>query len=204
MGEELNVSGVAAESQDAPGSNGGEAEFIRASDAQRMIEEAVEKALRLSQSHTDKTSFKLTQQLGELKGTIEQLKASGSPVPEDTLAAMRELSSSLNTPVDDREAGEEQEVDVNKLAAKIFHDAGVIVYNNDAEARMIDHSTPERFLETLEQAAKAKASREQGGDNNNGDREHIPMIGKAGVTNHISHLREPKDLYAIALGERRR
>ena len=217
---QANASGQQVQGNAAVGQS--EAEFIRASDAQRMIEEAVERALRQSQSMTDKASARLTQQFNELKGTIEQLKASGSQVPAETLEAMRALSHSLGEPAASNGgnggqaagAGGEEEggADIDAQAAKIYQESGVIVYRNDPEAGMIDHSSPERFLETLTAAAKAKAVREHGGEkppaerqeDTQGERGQLPMIGRGSQSNPISDVRDPKELYSIALGARRR
>lgn len=189
------------------GSNTGE--YIRMEDAQKLIKEAVDIAVRQAQSLTDKSAHRLNTQISEVKNTLSSLQSSGLPVPADTLAAMREITNSLDVggeavqdeqkqEPDDIGPTEEEEAAVNRAAREIFQKLGVVVNLDDPEAKMIDYSTPEAFLESLPTAAAAKASRI------NSDMPRPPMMGRGGVSNPIESLRKPGDLYAIALGEKRR
>ena len=200
-------------SEQGPGADAaaGTGEFIRMTDAQKLINEAVTTAVRQAQSLTDKSAYRLNQQLAEVKNTLSSLQSAGTPVPADTLAAMRDITNSLDVsggayqseqpkgPEAIDNAPEVEEAEVNRAAMEIFKSAGVVVNLDDPEAKMIDYSTPEEFLKTLPLAAASKANRMKA------DQARPPMmLGRGGSPNPIDQISKPGDLYAIALGERRR
>jgi hypothetical protein len=76
----------------------------------------------------------------------------------------------------------------------------------DPEAKGIDQSSPERFLQTLEAALIAKASRigKQQPAVQEPNPAAIPALGSTGVqVNPISKINDPAELLRIGLGGRK-
>ncbi len=164
----------APESQEQAQPQGAAQSYITMTDAEKIIEQVVEKALRRVQSLTDRTESRLKSEIESRQKAIDQalneLRSAGMTIPESAergakervvQEALLQASGKQETAVPNAPSPEIVNY-VNARADQMFREAGVTVEENDPEASGIDFTSPESFLTTLKAAVQMKSERMKG------------------------------------------
>lgn len=193
----------------AEGEESTQPEYLTKAEAQRLIAEAEEKALRKAQSSTDKaidSIFKKVQDdLRSLTQTIEFQRNSGievSPEQEQQLKQQlvtRALAGAPESaqPSPPQEAPQKEEVDpVTAEAWRMMEEAGVLVDEDDPEAKLLNFSSPYKFLKSIESAIEAKKER----ISERPARTPTNVGGRGAPTNSIVDVTDHRELLKRGLG----
>ena len=161
------VPGAAPAQVPAPGTTGNEPKFVTAEDAQRMVQEAEEKAFRRAQSLVDQSNTRLAKTINEKVEAIKQgMTITGQTLTPEQEAQLRQkiaidTMSTLPTPQDPAsQPGAEPTNWVDATAGRFAAEVGGIA-DTDPEARMVlvNAKTPDEYLFSVQQAVAAKKAR---------------------------------------------
>ena len=149
---------------------------ITLTEAQRLIQDAVNQSLRQSQSLTDKSEARIRKDIQDKLNQIDQARktfeAAGVTItPEINEKIRRQViddgllgeSASETRGQPGRANPETQGAAVNdpisQAALTMMQEAGVTVLDTDPEAGTLDYTSPRSFLRSLDQAIEAKRAR---------------------------------------------
>lgn len=125
---------------------GAQAQFVTLDDAKRMVQEAVDAAIRQAQSHTDKSVAHLTEQIAGKAG-------GASPSTQQQSTPAEGISP-------------ERIEWANREAQRIYTMLGETLTAEEADGpyrALLDESSPEAFIKSLPAAVMAKRIAAQGG-----------------------------------------
>ena len=162
-----------------PGAAGAETPaYITRQEAETLAQQAAEAVWRKAQGYADKSSSRLEQRVKELQGLLGPLTNEQRAQLEKTLTQPDGSQQAAGaTPDAAGPAGGGQQAtaeQVNAEAERIYREAGVALEENDPEAKLVDQSSPDRFLATLREATATKAKRV------NGSPARMPFLGAGG------------------------
>ena len=183
------------------------------------LTDAMEQVYRKAQSLVDKTGDRFAQRVQELEAKRTEMAAKGQPVSDDAFNAlieqerMNELASTGEQAAQPG-AGEQPDQAVidetNRKADEIWKKHGLEdgIGDDDPEAGLLNHDTPEMYLQTAEAAALVKANRLKGdGVETDPDQvaARIPSLGGAGTqSNPIENITDPNELLALHWDSKKR
>lgn len=175
-------------------------EYITREEAQRLVAEAAEQALRKAQSLNDKAQSKVNARLDEI------LKSYSSLTGQQPDQAMKDKALELarSQVQEPAQASADPAGEIERKTDELYKKHGLYVEENDPEAKGIDHSSPERFLLTLETALVTKASRTKTApaaiQEQPANLAALPALGATGVqVNPIQNINNPAELLRIGL-----
>lgn len=183
-------------------------EYVTVDQARRMTEEAVQQAVSKAQSLVDKSGNRLQEKiqakLKDLESTLKVQAAAGIKItPEqeqalrqqvmvDALAEVEEPAAQAGqtreTQTQDAQAGQ---IDpISQAAWELMQERGVEILENDPEAKMLDFSTPYKFLLSVEKAVSTKEQRLQSSSGEEPNKSvppqaRIPGAGSGGPGNSL-------------------
>jgi len=134
----------------------------------KLVGEAEEKAFRRAQGLITKTNTRIRSEVTKLE---QQLTKAGVTLDGNQKAALEQQVTDQVLTEENSAAGEGQPpstltdpslVDpITKVAQQMMDEAGVVIYDNDPEAKLIDMSDPYKFLKSLPAAIEVKKAREK-------------------------------------------
>ena len=147
---------------------------ITLSEAQRLIQDAVNQSLRQSQSLTDKSEARIRKDIQDKLNQIDQARktfeAAGVTITPEINERIRRqviddglLGETSQAGAGTQPAAEPSQANANdpisQTALTMMQEAGVTVLDTDPEASMLDQSSPRAFLRSLDKAIEAKRER---------------------------------------------
>jgi hypothetical protein len=164
------VPGDAPAQEQIPGTTGNEPKFVTAEEAQRMAQEAGEKAFRRAQSLVDQSTTRLANTINERVEAIKQgMTIAGQTLTPEQEAQLRQkvaidAMSTIPQPQDPAsqppQAGAEPTNWVDATAGRFAAEVGGIA-DTDPEVGMVkvNAATPDEYLFSVQQAVAAKKAR---------------------------------------------
>lgn len=162
-----------------------------------IVEKAVEGVLRKAQSITRKMEDRIK---SEVASKIEEMKAAGiTPTPEqekqlENVVRQRESSPSTaeGTPVTQGTTPSSETADpVTQAGYEMMDQYGVDLEADDPESKMLDHTTPLKYLRSLEAALEKKAARI--------GQVRAPVGGGAPSANPIRNVKDLDTLFQMSV-----
>lgn len=176
-------------------------EYITREEAQRLVQEAADQAFRKAQSSNDRFKARVIDPFEKI--LQEYTSTTGQKPPDQAVKALEMLKTDV--PQQQPSRATDPAGEIERKTDELYKKAGFYVEEADPEAKGIDQSSPERFLQTLEAALVAKASRiNKLPAVQEPNPAAIPALGGTGVqVNPISKINDPAELLRIGLGGRK-
>lgn len=188
--------------------------MISLDEAKQMAEAAAEAAFRKAQGYTDKNLQRVQARLNEVEAAYKLVRGSGlsdqerEQVQAKLLAELPAEGASAAAAVPVQDAGRQAQAQpaqpaqqdltewANAQAEAIFKAAGVEVEGDDPEAKLVDMTSPQSFVETLKTATAAKQARVRQAAG-----ARIPTLLAGGMrANPIQDINDPMELIKMGLG----
>lgn len=173
---------------------------------------------RQIQSLSDKAESRITKQVNEQLGQLDtqyaDLKAAGIPVTDEMLKDAKakvvqdSLAAQASEAGDGKEAvptGDPVNDFINARTQQLYQEYGLVVEQEDPEAKAIDQSDPWKFLNTLEAQLQVKKDRVGADPEKVADpAKTMPALGTGGsATNPIANITDPDELLKMAVKKKR-
>jgi len=179
-------------------------EYITREEVERLLKDAVEPFSRSIQSLRDKQ----TAQNANVKAKMDEMLKTytaitgKAPGQDEQARAQAEAERQVLSQPAAKNAAVLTEEQVNAKTAELYRTAGVSVDEDDPEAKIVDMSSPEKFLATLQAALDAKRARVQAPTRN--PVTAAPILGTGGgASNPIRNITDPTELLKIGFGSKR-
>lgn len=169
----------------------------------KMVGEAEEKAFRRAQGLITKTNTRIRERVSELEQVLNKAGVTLDATQKAALelqVADQVATETTSEPAQGQppEQPEEPPADpVTLIAHRMMKDAGVVIYEDDPEAKLIDTSDPYTFISSLPKAIEAKKAREASIKPNTpgivgGGAPPSPYSGKRGLDLIVDHFEKTR------------
>lgn len=179
------------QTQDAP-----QLEGLSREEVLKMVKEAEETAFRRAQGLITKTNTRIRERVGEIEQVLG--KAGVTLDASQKAALVEQVTNQVSTEEPSEPASLEPPPPadpITQIASQMMKEAGVVVYEDDPEAKLIDMSNPYKFITSLPKAIEAKKARENTSSKTTntpgmagGGTPPSPYAGKSGVQLISSHF----------------